>query len=239
MDNATLASDVNRYRWYHTLDLGHGVVTPGIFDHRQVVDRYLLPSDLSGLRCLDVGTMDGFWAFEMERRGAEQVVAVDIDDPETLDWPHSLRHTTSREIDATKELRFNLAKEALGSSVSRVLRSVYDLDTDLGLFDLVVCGDLLLHLKDPLTALERLLRVCRGSAVVCTPIVRVRFGGKKPLAIFDGIDNFQWWLPSNSALERMLRAAGFSSVTVGKPFFLPSTSGGPWKGLRGVMRAFV
>jgi len=130
--------------------------------------------------------MDGFWAFEMEHRGAEQVVAIDIDDPEALDWPHSLRHTTSREIDATKRLRFNLAKEALGSSVSRVLRSVYELDTELGLFDLIVCGDLLLHLKDPLTALERLVRVCRGSAVVCTPIVRVRFGGRKPLAIFDG-----------------------------------------------------
>jgi tRNA (mo5U34)-methyltransferase len=239
VDSSTLVSDISRYNWYHTLDLGNGVITAGVFDHRPVVDRYLIPRDLSGLRCLDVGTMDGFWAFEMERRGAAEVVAADIDDPEGLDWPFALRQSASREIDATKGVRFNLAKEALGSSVTRVLRSVYDLDTDLGLFDIVFCGDVLVHLKDPVSALERIRRVCRGSAVVCNPIARVRFGGRKPLATFDGIDNFQWWLPTTAAMERMLHAAAFEKVLVGKPFYLPSTGGGAWKGLRGVMRGLV
>src|SRR5579875_4091150 len=233
-----LASAVARYRWYHTLDLGGGVVTPGMFDHRRMVDRYMIPRDLSGLRCMDVGTMDGFWAFEMEKRGATEVVAVDIDEPERLDWPASLRQVTEKSLDRTKGERFALAREALGSAVKRELRSVYDIGTDLGQFDLVFSGDLLLHLKDPITALERIRLVTRGSAIVCTPVKRLRLYPRRALAELDGIDEFQWWVPSPAGMERMIRAAGFSRVEKGALFELPATGGGSWKGLRGVMRAY-
>lgn len=234
----TLAATVARYKWYHTLDLGQGVVTPGMFDHRAMVDRYLIPKDLSGMRCLDVGTMDGFWAFELERRGAADVTALDLDEPERLDWPASLRSTTEKGLDRTKGERFALVRDALGSKVKRELRSVYEIDTDLGEFDLVFSGDLLLHLKDPVTALERIRLVTRGSAIICTPIKRFRLYPRLPIAEFDGIDEFQWWVLSLPAMERMLKAAGFSRVEKGAPFELPATSGGTWKGLRGVMRAY-
>ena len=232
-----LAAEVARYRWYHTLDLGGGVVTAGMFDHRPMLDRYLLPDDLSGMRCLDVGTMDGFWAFEMERRGAAEVVALDIDDPERLDWPESLRRVTEKSLDETKGDRFAIAHRALGSRVERVLRSVYEIDADLGSFDLIFSGDLLVHLKDPVGALERIRSVCRGCAVVCTPIKRFPLLSKRPVAELDGIDEFQWWVMNLSGLTRMMRAAGFPRVEEGRPFNLPATSGGKWKGLRGVVRA--
>ena len=239
MDRSSLAAEVNRYSWYHTLDLGDGVVTSGVFDHRPVLARYPVPADLSGLRCLDVGTMDGFWAFEMERRGAAEVVAIDLEDPERLDWPRSLRATNEKTMDIEKPLRFELARDALGSNVERVLRSVYELDDDLGTFDFVFCGDLLLHLKDPITAVENLYRVCRGSATVCTTITRYRWGRRRALADFDGIDEFQWWTLSQAALERMMRAAGFARVEGAKPFEVPPTAGGPWRGLRGAARGYV
>lgn len=54
--------------WYHTIDLGGSVETPGYVDWRGYADR-ILPAELRGLRALDVGTYDGFWAFEMEKRG--------------------------------------------------------------------------------------------------------------------------------------------------------------------------
>ena len=41
-----------------------------MFDLRDYVDHYGLPERMDGMRALDVGTWDGFWAFEMERRGA-------------------------------------------------------------------------------------------------------------------------------------------------------------------------
>ena len=232
-------AEAARHRWYHTIDLGEGVVTKGMFDHRPVVERYLLPADLDGLRCLDVGTMDGFWAFEMERRGAAEVVALDLPGSDALDAPTSLRAMVNWELDEQKEARFELAHTALRSQVRREVRSVYDLGPDLGVFDLVFCGDLLLHLKDPVTALERIRSVTSGSAIVCNPIVRFRFHERRPLARFDGIDEFQWWVTNLAGLIRMVRAAGFARVEAGRPFELAAASSGSWKGRRGVVRGFV
>ena len=72
-------------RWYHVLELAPGQVTEGLFDLHPYVERYGLER-MDGMRALEVGTWDGFWAFEMERRGAE-VVALDLDDERDLDWP--------------------------------------------------------------------------------------------------------------------------------------------------------
>ena len=238
MEATGLGERVASLRWYHTLDLGHGVVTRGMFDHREMVGHYMLPTNLSGMRCLDVGTMDGFWAFEMEKRGAAEVVAVDLEDPEDLDWPASLRTTTEKTLDETKGERFELARTALSSNVRRSLRSVYQLDADLGQFDLVFCGDLLVHLKDPITAVERMRRVCRGRTIVCTPILRPSRFRRKPVALLDGIDEFQWWLFSLSALQRLMLAAGFHRVESGRPFDVPPADGG-WRGRRGVVMGYA
>ena len=237
--SSALSVEVARYPWYHTLDLGNGVVTDGMFDTRPVEGRVMLPDDLSGKRCLDVGTMDGFWAFAMERRGAAEVVAVDLEDPEALDWPASLRPNVVKTMDETKGTRFELARQALGSKVTRVLRSVYDLDDDLGKFDLVFCGDMLAHLKDPATAVERLRSVSRDTAIVYNPVKEQFPYRKRPLAQFDGIDQFEWWLPNRAALKRLMIAAGFSRVEEGPPFSFAATAGGRWKGRRGVVKAHV
>src|SRR3712207_9588764 len=61
--------------WYHVIEVAPGVATPGWFDLRPIVDRMPWP-DVAGKRCLDVGTYDGFLAFELEGRGAAEVVAV-------------------------------------------------------------------------------------------------------------------------------------------------------------------
>ena len=238
--SSELQADVAQYPWYHTLDLGAGVVTAGMFDHRGSEDRYGIPADLSGKRCLDVGTMDGFWAFTMERRGASEVVAVDLEDPSQLDWPASLRHRVVKTMDETKGTRFELARQALGSSVQRRLCSVYALDPEeLGQFDFVFCGDMLVHLKDPASAVERIRSVCRATAVVTNPVKEQFPYRNRPLAQFDGIDEFEWWLPNRAAFERLLLSAGFARVQAGPAFELPATSGGSWKGRRRSIRAEV
>ena len=234
--SAELQAEVDRYPWYHTLELGDGVVTKGMFDHRPHLQHYPIP-DLTGKRCLDVATMDGFWAFEMERRGAASVTALDLEDPEQLDWPASLRGDHDKSMDETKETRFNLAKERLGSKVERVLMSAYDLSPELGTFDFVFCGDLLLHLKDPITPVENIRSVCTGSAVIVNVIKKFRLYEKRPMAELDGIDVFQWWVTNLEGLVRIVRAAGFSQVDVHDTFEVPFTGGGDWDGLRGVVTA--
>jgi tRNA (mo5U34)-methyltransferase len=237
--DSDLREAVERYPWYHTLELGDGIVTEAMFDHRPVLHRYPLPADLSGMRSLDVGTMDGFWAFEMERRGAESVTAIDLDDPEELDWPYALRDRHDKTLDETKAERFALAKRALGSSVERVALSAYDLSPELGTFDLVFCGDLLLHLKDPITAVERIRSVCTGSAVIVSTIRRFRFRESRPMAELDGIDQFVWWTTNLAGLQRIVLAAGFARIDASETFELPFRSGGDWRGLRGAVRASV
>src|SRR5258708_262994 len=72
--SVNLAERVARVKWYHTMELPGGIVTPGRYDTRAVPRRLPFPASLTGMRCLDVGTADGFWAFEMERRDAHEVV---------------------------------------------------------------------------------------------------------------------------------------------------------------------
>lgn len=235
-----LRAEAERYSWYHSIELGDGVVTKGMFDHRPVLDRYPIPEDLSGKRCLDVATMDGYWAFEMERRGAESVTAIDIDHPDDLDWPASLRGDHDTRLDETKAERFALARRALGSNVERVVLSAYDLSPELGEFDFVFCGDLLLHLKDPITPVENIRSVCTDSAVIVNVIKRFRFREGEPLADLDGIETFTWWTTNMTGLVRIVQAAGFARVEPAETFELPFEDGdATWKGLRGAVHARV
>ncbi|HEX8066675.1 MAG TPA: methyltransferase domain-containing protein [Thermoleophilaceae bacterium] len=198
--------------WYHTLELAPGEVVEGFFDLRPHVARYGLPERMDGMRALDVGTWDGFWAFEMERRGA-RVVALDLDREEDLDWPPRLRPATFS--DEPRGAGFALAREILGSSVERVSSSVYDASpSELGEFDLVLCGAVLIHLRDPLLALERIAALCRGTFVSAEPYDRLtgllpfgvaRFRGGRDAGVV-------FWEPSRRTWRRMLRYAGFDRV---------------------------
>src|SRR5579859_2699392 len=66
--------------WHHAMQIYPGVITPGAYDPSELLPHLDLPDDCSQARVLDVGARDGFFAFELERRGAA-VVAVDPQDP--------------------------------------------------------------------------------------------------------------------------------------------------------------
>lgn len=242
LDVAELRRQVAEHEWYHTMELAPGVVTPGWFDHRPVLDRIPLPATLDGRRCLDVGTFDGFFAFEMERRGAREVVAIDILDPQQWDWP---ANTTPETIAALARRKaegrgFALAHAALRSAVERLELSVYDLDPVAhGEFDLVYVGSLLLHLRDPVGALARVRAVCRGDLVLVDNVdwTLTRLFPRRPIAGLDGRGRPWWWKPNASGLVRMLEAAGFAVAEQPRLLFLPPGPGQPrprpqWRWLR-------
>jgi SAM-dependent methyltransferase len=208
-----LRARVDAIEWYHTLELAPGVLTEGMFDLRHAIDRYRLPERLDGLRVLDVGTWDGFWAFEMERRGAAEVVALDLDDERELDWPATRRPATFS--DKRRGDGFRLAHEVYGSRVRREVISVYEATPDqLGQFDLIFCGSVLIHLRDAILAMERIANLCRGTFITVEAYSRLAGLSPTPAALFraDRPKDIVFWEPSARTWRRMLQMSGFRSV---------------------------
>ena len=77
MDLGEIREQAARIRWFHSIDLGHGIVTPGLDRSSEKLARLQLPATLEGRTVLDIGAWDGFFSFEAERRGARRVLAVD------------------------------------------------------------------------------------------------------------------------------------------------------------------
>ncbi|HEX4217367.1 MAG TPA: methyltransferase domain-containing protein [Acidimicrobiales bacterium] len=226
-----LARQVGELGWYHTIELPHGVVTPGTYDHRALVPHYGLPPSLTGARALDIATADGFWAFEMERRGAD-VTAVDVTRFADHDFPPPVRSEFLRRgVDRPTGAGFELARRALGSSVRRWEQTIYELSADeLGTFDFVHIADVLLHLEHPLEALRRVRALTGGQALITDTIdASMPPGGMRYLGSWDQVT---YWLPGLETLAQMVADAGFSSVTVHGLFSLAVTSAdavGPWR----------
>jgi tRNA (mo5U34)-methyltransferase len=227
--------------WYHTIEVAPGLVTPGWFDLRPIVDKMPWP-DVRGKRCLDVGTFDGFLAFELERRGAAEVVATDIASHEDWDLPWRLRQRDPQWLvehyGEQKDLGFQLAKRLLGSSVERVETNVYDLDPEeLGEFDVVVCGSLMLHLRDPLRAMQAIRRVCRGQFLSAEQVDLPRsvLHRRRPTFRLDGLsDLFQWFIPNTAGHVRMVEAAGFDVRRTTGPYCIAfGASHPPREGVEG------
>jgi tRNA (mo5U34)-methyltransferase len=197
-------------RWYHTIDLGQGVVTKGIDATSVRLPRLQLPASLAGRTVLDVGAWDGFFSFEAERRGAARVVATDY-----YSW-HGPTWST--------KAGFELAREALGSRVEDIDIDVMDLSPErVGTFDVVLFLGVLYHLPHPLLALERVASVARDLLVLETVVDMV--GIARPAAAFypgrelNG-DPTNWWGPNEPAVHGMLRTVGFQDVRTVTP--LPS-----------------
>jgi len=227
---AELRAEVAKLDWYHTLELAPGVVTPGWFDHRSILHQIPLPDSLAGMRCLDVGTFNGHWAFELERRGAAEVVAVDVLDPARWDWPLGSDPSAIAEISKRMEdgNGFELAKAALSSSVTRHDCSVYDLKPEqFGVFDLVYVGSLLVHLRDPVRALEAVRSVCGGSVVLVDGIdlPLTLKASRTPAFRFDGAGR-PWWFTANLVgLARIVESAGFELTAEPRRLYVPPGAG--------------
>ena len=240
-------AEVEGRRWYHTLDLPGGVTTPGWFDVRRTVQHVPMPATLEGKRCLDVGTWDGFWAFEMERRGAAEVHAVDIQDQELWDWPPEMRVTGAHRkgLETLEEFRegntaFDVARRALGSNVERHDMTIYELSPERlgGTFDFVMLGSLLLHLRDPVGALSAMRTVVGGEAVIADTVdaVPTLLRPKTPTARLEGRGRPWWWQPNRAALLQMIRSGGFEILESTGLYFLPLGPGHPKPNLKHLAR---
>ncbi len=151
-----------------------------------------IPEDLRGRRVLDVGAFDGGLSFACERRGADEVVALDV-----------VKHET-----------FAFAHTALESKVRFEAGNAYDLDpARLGTFDLVIFAGVLYHLRYPLLGLDRLRAVATRDVHVETHTARLPL--RRAAAVFYERDELNgdytnWFGPNDRAVRAWFRSAGFT-----------------------------
>src|SRR5579871_6320834 len=191
--------------WWHSFELPDGTIIEGRCNLTGLKERlanFPIPADLTGKRVLDIGTWDGWYAFELAKRGAE-VVAIDC-------WDNPRFHEMRRRLN-------------LESRVDYRLLDVYEIDpSHLGYFDIVMFLGVLYHLKHPLLALERVCSVTRDLACVDSFVLRephhaeLPFGGRLVMEFFEteefGGQTDNWVAPSAPCLAALCRTAGFARV---------------------------
>ena len=223
MPRMSLAQEVSEVGWYHTIALPGETLTPGFYDTPTAIERVPFPVSLAGKRCLDIATANGFWAFEMERRGASEVVAVDVPSVDKLDWP-GLGPPPG--ADDARQMRrgFDLAHRALDSSVVREECSVYEITPErLGTFDFVFIGNVLLHLRDPVGALMASRGVVEGEllSVDVISLLAMIKSPRAPMATLSRRQEPWWWTPNRAGYRTYFRRAGLEILDEGGIFFFP------------------
>jgi len=203
--------------WHSPIDFGHGIVMKNWLAQRRFRRRQRimkLPEDLSGKRVLDIGTWDGFFSWEMEKRGAGskegENFAIDFFCKEALE-------------------QFLFVRKVRGSNIQYKRLDVHELNpASEGEFDFILCAGVLYHCRYPLAALEAIRKVCRGQLVLETvcmiPIFHSNFpmiaffpGDGEALSKRKGGKKRRWHISAAATVPWLVEAlysAGFSKVEV-------------------------
>jgi tRNA (mo5U34)-methyltransferase len=190
--------------WFHQIDLGQGLRTrdiapfPGPQPLNHPLDRWLIlekaiPQDLRGMRILDIGCAEGFFALELARRGAD-VVAVDAAPKmmARLNW--LIEHF------GVNNIRTRTATiESMAGSKER--------------YDAVFMIALLYHLRHPLMGLDI------ASELTDTLYVESVVDGSNDDSYLylrppiEGVQHIPKWIPTEKCVIDMLAVSGFNNVT--------------------------
>ena len=183
--------------WYHSIELPDGGVIEGhqsVEQLRKRLRQFPIPADLTGKRVLDIGAWDGWFSFEMEKRGAEVLA-----------------------VDSTKNTRLLEAKKLLGSRIEHRVADICRLTAhQVGMFDIVLFLGVLYHVKHPLLALENVCGMCRDMACIESFVSDVSLDSIPSMEFYETtelrgqLDN--WVGPNASCLMAFCRTAGFARV---------------------------
>jgi tRNA (mo5U34)-methyltransferase len=196
-ENQRQVERLSKLGWYHSIELPDGSVILGhqsVEQQRKRLQQFHIPEDLTGKRVLDIGAWDGWYSFEMERRGA-----------------------TVLALDSAKNTRLLEARALLGSGIDYRVGDICRLTAwDLGTFDIVLFFGVLYHLKHPLLALENVCGMCRDMACIESFVTEVDPAGIPLMEFYETaelrgqLDN--WCGPNVACLMAFARTAGFARV---------------------------
>lgn len=219
--------------WYHSFYFDNGYSIKGDYNIGLDIESYGFPSDMSGLKVLDIGTGAGWFSFYFEQAGA-QVTTVDARGYSDFDVYGRYYYPSIGVEKPTPDLwdeggqpiynspvskAFWVMRELLDSKVKFVNARVYEICPELfdnQKFDLVFMGALLLHLRDPIGALMAARSVCSGQLLATTRTMPEHDDNPFPFMDlpFTSIDKISWWRPNKACFKHWFLAAGFSSADV-------------------------
>jgi tRNA (mo5U34)-methyltransferase len=198
-----LLAQINSLPWFHSIDLGGGIVTPGrtSLEVLRTTADAVFEGTLEGKTVLDIGCYNGAYSFEAVRRGAKRVLATD----------HFVWQADPRIREA-----FDLARAFAAPDVEAMVADLDDLTPQsVGRFDVVLFLGVLYHLRHPLLALERIADLATETLVVETHMDAT--DADRPTMIFyPGVelngDPSNWWGPNPACVKAMLHDVGFRQV---------------------------
>lgn len=222
---AELRQEIAKFVWFHSIDLGDGIVTPGrksVSLLKMESDAVFQPVHTSGRSVLDVGAWNGAQTVEAIRRGAGRVMAVD-----ELTWTRAPWHGKAS---------FELVMAALGFDVPTKIMDAQKISVQaVGKWDIVLFLGVLYHLFDPIVALQRLAEVTKEVLVVETHL-DARHVQRPAMIFYPGSelagDPTNWWGPNQACVEALLRKVGFALIKF-TPHPLPELAN-----IRGIFHAW-
>jgi hypothetical protein len=209
--------------FYHSVELPQGR-QEGVWDLVSRFDDYVAHEALGGRSLLDVGTASGFLTFEAEKRGA---VVTSLEAASSDSWhqlpirgiPFVDDHAAWR-IAADMALErwknsYWLCHRELGSRARCFYGDLHDLSPAFGSFDVVLIGQVLIHLPDGIAALRAAASVCRDRII----IVEGSFRDDAPVAALSGRADmpeiaYAWYQYSHGWYREILAMLGFRTVSI-------------------------
>lgn len=206
MNKEQLEKEAAKFQWMHCIDLGNDVITPGKWRRNPDIEKAFDRIDFNGKKVVDIGTCNGIWSFEAEKRGASEV--------------HSIDYLTHDDYWCAPAYKF--AHDTLQSrAIYNPDLSVYDIET-LGItdFDVIVFCGVYYHLKNPLLALSKLRKVLKtgGHIIIEGPILMDHEHAIAGFLYDNGIDEkgyfgkwhpSNWWVPSGRCLREWVECSFF------------------------------
>jgi tRNA (mo5U34)-methyltransferase len=223
--------------WYHSIDLGDGIFTPGFLSHRILTNELedLKVPGLEGKTVLDIGAWDGFFSFEAEKLGAARILALDhyvwhLDFNKTDEFgSRILTGNTLQKLPRfvprlynpgtlPGKIGFDTAHRILNSEVEQYVGDFMKMEfIEIGSFDIVLFLGVLYHLRNPFEALRRLSLVTQELAIIESAGIFLQ--NSEEVALYEFYETTElnndisnWWAPNLLGLIKTCRAAGFRHV---------------------------
>ena len=200
--------------WYHYFKIGNveTINTRTTMNYQMWISQ-IIPTDLNGMKILDIGANDGFYSFLCESRGAKRILAIDRNQPELTDTYLKGENVCQYDTifkNKRQEERFQVLKKILNSKVDYKVMNVYDLDSINETFDTALFFGVYYHLENPVLAFQKIFPKIKDSLFLSGHIIE----SKDPIMYLNDNKPHGGWFASSECLLQIGEKIGFKKCVL-------------------------